>query len=268
MTTQSDAERGADSAVDRTDSAIDRTADSAIDRTRDVDAEAPPMTTNTMCGPMPDLMEGCVLASDGALVTTPVVGTMIVAAVEEVPAGACRFTGFDITSIGNGDVATRLALDAGDGTRRTLVIRLPGLTAALFQVGETIDLSLDALVGTAAFSQIFNQTIAVTRGGKPVFVASTLHRGAALSLPDWTALGIDFVDEGAACVHATLPICTFYEHSLRISYAGTSKSMQVGQTGTLSNLNFAVEHANVLVSPNCDAPSFTQIGGFWSPSAP
>jgi hypothetical protein len=254
---------GEDTAIE---SDAERAPDTAVDHTNDVDAEAPPTTTTTVCGPLLDIMEACVLARDGALVKAPVVGTMTVAAVEQIPAGACQFSGFDLASMPSTDAATRLALEAGDGTRWSVVIRMPGLPATLFQAGETIDLSLDAFVETA-FSQTFNQIIAVTRGGKPVFVASTLQRLGTLALPDWTAFGIETVDEGAACRRTTAPVCTFYEHSLRISY-GKSKSMQMGQTGALLNLNFAIESASVLLAPMCDVPGFTQIGGFWSPSAP
>ena len=214
-----------------------------------------------------DIVEACVLSSDGALVATPLVGAMTISAIEDIPAGACRITGFDspIPSPPSGtERATRLTLDAGDGTRRNVVIRAVGLPPALLRVGETIDLSLQAWEDVAAFSRTLNQTFVLARGDQPVFVAATLTL-YRLPMPNLTAAGIQLDDDGIVCRGTFSMSCTPEDHRLRASYGGESATLLPGETAQLGSLTLMLESFRARVGPACDAKGSTQMAGFWSP---
>ena len=245
-------------------------ASTAREAGRDADARSSePVDVASSCPSRVDIVEGCVLSSDGALMVAPLVGTMTVYAIEDVPAGACRLTGFDVaypTPPSGPDRATRLRLDGGNGTLRSVVIRAPGLPPSLFRVGETIDLSLQAWTDTAAFYSTYNQTFVLARDGQPVFVASTLnlYYRSPLSMPDLTAAGIELADDGAVCRDPISMSCIPEDHRLLVRYGGESATLLAGETVQLGPLKVTAEGLRARTGGNCDGKGSTQIAGFWS----
>ena len=247
-------------------------ASAGLDAGRYADARSSePLDVASSCPSRVDIVEGCVLSSDGALMVTPLVGTMTVSAIEDTPAGACRITRFDsaypIPPSGP-DRATRLTLDGADGTLRSVVIRAPGLPPTLFRVGETIDLSLQAWEDYAAFYSTYNQTFVLARAGQPVFVTSTLNLYSRLlsprSIPDLTAAGIELDDDGAVCRDPISMACIPEDHRLFVRYGGESATLLAGETVQLGPVSLTAEGLRVRTGGNCDGKGSTQIAGFWS----
>jgi hypothetical protein len=256
----------------------DATSDAGVDREPGFDATTGEDTSKDVrsetrdaaidvaarCPARVDMVEGCVLAADGELVKTPLFATMTVSAIEEIPSGACRISRFDqAESIPAPAVGPtrRLTLQGADGTQVKVVIRAPGLPDDLIQVGQGFDLSLQAWEDIAAFYSTFSQSILLTRGGEPVFVASTLNL-YGVKRPDLSAAAIELADDGAQCGEVS-SYCVPQDRRLRVLYGGQDVTLVPGDIARLGRLTFAVESYRAMVG-SCDVKGSTQVAGFWS----
>lgn len=215
------------------------------------------------CRDWVDTAEGCVLSTDGMLIDAPLVGPMTVVAVEDIPAGACRINLFDASPVPqDGERATRIALQGADGTTRHTILRAAGFPSDLFHVGDVVDLSLQSWDDNSAFYTTHNQTFVLSRAGEPVFVASTLNR-YSVAIPDWSAAGIQAVDDGVLCRGEPSMSCTPEQHLLRFTYAGESATLQPGDVAHLGQLTLVTESIYRRIGPNCDGKGTTRAVGYW-----
>jgi hypothetical protein len=152
---------------------------------------------------------------------------------------------------------TRVVLSgAGDSQSWSFFFAVPSLPADQIQVGDTLDLSVQA--SQDSFSGL-SQQVVLARAGKLVIFSSNLSDIMFFPLPLLTGYGIAITDTGAICGGSgTCPVST---HAVQATVGGTSKLVIPGQTVTVGNLTLSVQTL-AGSSTSCDRAAYTSMSGF------
>jgi hypothetical protein len=218
-----------------------------------------------VCEKSPDSIEGCLLSPSAALVTSGVITEVTVLGITDVANGACAATNFDDSSQGgSGEGQTRrLELRAPDAREWTLFVRMPSMPADLVQVGDTVDLSLDARQDSSGMGTTTSQTIILAQGDELVLFVATLNL-TPFALPNLGSHGIAVSGDAATCQDDASGGCLRSGLAARVSVDSDAKTVEPGHTIEVSNLSFSVETLDLVVPSGgvCDRPGFTQVAGF------
>jgi hypothetical protein len=202
-------------------------------------------------------------SSEGALLKTPLTVAVKVVTSDEVAAGACSDTAFDrSTPMGSSDKTSRSILEASDGRRWTLYLRIPDMPADRIRLGDTFDLALDASEDNTAFFTTLNQTVTLAKAGRLVLFVSTLNR-RTFTVPNLSSFGIDVKKEAATCESpADFTGCGRRGYSTYVAIGGQGRTIDRGLTGRIGDLSWSVEAAeDVVDSGRCDGKGFVQMAG-------
>ena len=217
--------------------------------------------------------EGCVL-EDGKIVETPVVATVTVLAVDDIAPGACVFQGSNFDrgggSTAGAELGKRLVLEAFDGKIRILNFRGPELPSNLVREGETLNLSLQIPSNSSSFFGP-SQAFALTRDERVVLFAATLNVLASGSprVPNFGVDDVRFGADGPLCVDTPSGLgCQTVQHRLRITVGADTVSTIPFQSGRLGALTYAVDGFYISSGGFCDAPSITQVAGYFTTPTP
>lgn len=201
--------------------------------------------------------DATLLGPDGNPVTMGTNAVVTVSASESCAAVTCPGR-FD-------EMATRIALTAGDGRQWSLYLRYD-LPAGLLQIGDRLDLTADATPARSSFEGL-SQTIVLSREGRLVLFAAHLSR-IGVSVPPLpgldAAFGIQLSDDGPACQVESS--CSSRSHAVRVTVGGNSATVAEGQTARIGWLSFTsgrfVRYVN---TGGCDQPSSTAMAGHRAP---
>jgi hypothetical protein len=205
----------------------------------------------------PNRAAATLLGPDGKPVTMGTNAGVTVTASESCAAVTCP-SSFD-------EMATRIALTAAGGGQWSLYLRYD-LPAGLLQVGDRLDLTVDARPARNSFEGL-SQTIVLSREGRLVLFAARLSRiGVSVPpLPELdAAFGIQLSDDGPTC-HADSS-CSYRSHAVRVTVGGDSAIVAGGQTARIGWLSFTSGHVVRYVNTGgCDQPSDTAMAGHRAP---
>jgi hypothetical protein len=206
------------------------------------------------------VLETCILAGDGALVTSSFDASVTVVGIDTVDSAvtinACRGTGLTLSS----GISTHLELETTDQLRFTLILRMPNLPSEFAAPNDVFELSVFARPAGIAFDPP-DQSIRLSRGTDLLLFGAIASRASVNGLDD---VGIEVVDEGRWCDSGRLDIfgCLTVHHRTRVSVGAVEASFQPYQTQQLGSYSVTVGSAHDFMGGGtCDAIPFTQVAG-------
>jgi hypothetical protein len=197
-------------------------------------------------------VEACALLEDGSVLKTSVTTGVTVVSVDDVPGGNCR----DLDYVDSGGPTRRMVLQAADGQRWTVFLRVPGLPQSLVSVNEMLDLTVTVAPGGWVTPAGMEQTIVLSRAGQ--LLAFGFSGGAGL--PKLEGFGIGVTDAGSSCRPAA---CSYEAHRTHVTAGSSEATIEQGATVQISDISFTVEaNSRWHAGGACDAPYLAYMGGY------
>jgi hypothetical protein len=183
--------------------------------------------------------------------TEGVSATVAVVTIDDVPGGNCGQVDQNYMTTST----KRLVLEASDGRRWNVFLRVPGLPANFAATNDVLELSVSA--GNGLAFQVIAQTVSLSRNGNVLVFGSS----ASTTLLGIEPLGVAVQAVSANCTPGG---CSIVDHPLRVTVGASEATLVPNETRTVGRYSLTLGRADYLNGRGvggCDGAGVLHLGG-------
>jgi hypothetical protein len=181
------------------------------------------------------------------------------------PVGTSLTTPVTVTAIEGTQVTLA---DVAGGRRWTWSPDIPNLPPKQLNIGDRLDLTVDAHALPSSPAEVTCQTVVLAASGALVAFNSERQTPACSSLPALDAWGLSIVNAGPVCEHPSTDVrCDgFYFFGVQVSSGNESTAVAPGQTTSIKGVSLSLREFSGPTDYGCDgAVATASLAGFSLP---